>query len=386
MPDQNEQLNDQLESVYPAPDRFGWLRIWRRESATSLGVSVIAFIVIAVLLLVGRLQWPASDPGIPSVEITAVSLSAAERQELALPETAMAKARTTRTAEVKTNTAPARRVKADKVAESGKTVSDKATGAVAELLSDNDAVTAATREAADAINKSLKRLAQLRGGGFRTAADENGTASKKQWHDYLKELRKRGLDVIITFDSTSSMSAAIVDLKQKLLRISTKLIELVPNARVSLCTYRDHGDLYVVKGIALTNKIPKLLYFMQETVARGGGDAPEAVLEGLQWAREQNRKTFERRARTVIIVFGDAPPHAHTIKDCLALAQDFRRKGGVISTVTIGSRPLVEFSEIAHAGGGTASISGPAQQVVRELLILAFGPRFREHILREFRF
>ena len=253
------------------------------------------------------------------------------------------------------------------------------------------------RQAVAGLGKTQQQLADLKalpipdigeagGGSFRTAPDGNGTASKKQWHDYLKELRKRGLDVIITFDSTGSMSAAIHDLKQKLLRISTKLIELVPNARVSLCTYRDHGDSYVVKGIPLTNKIPNLLNFMHTTGAGGGGAAPEAVLEGLQWAREQHRKTIKRRARTVIIVFGDAPPHAHTMKDCLALAQDFRRKGGVISTVTIGFRPLMEFSGIAHAGGGTASISGPAQQVVRELLILAFGPRFREHILREFRF
>lgn len=378
MSEQNEQLIEQLQRPFPTPTRFGWLRLWRRESASAVGLTVILVIIGLGLLMAGRFQWPVSDPGIPSVKVSAVSLSEAQRQELSLPETSMATTAQARSADVQAKTTSVERSKATRVAESGTKVSDQATGAVAELLSDNDAV-----NAADAI-KSLKLRAQLR--GVWKAADENGTASKKQWQDYLKELRKRGLDVIITFDSTGSMAAAIHDLKQKLLRISTQLIELVPNARVSLCTYRDHGDAYVVKGITLTNKIPNLLNFMDTTAAGGGGDAPEAVLEGLQWAREQNRKTFKRRARTVIVVFGDAPPHAHAMKDCLALAQDFRRKGGVISTVTVRSRPLVEFSQIAHAGGGTSSISGPAQQVVRELLILAFGPRFREHILREFDF
>ena len=107
MSDQNEQLNDQLndqlESVYPAPDRFGWLRLWRRESATSLGVSVIAFMVIAVLLLAGRLQWPTEDPEVPTIEITAITLSSAERAEIDLGEP-LVRTESSSMADVRTNT------------------------------------------------------------------------------------------------------------------------------------------------------------------------------------------------------------------------------------------------------------------------------------------
>ena len=219
--DQNEQLNDQLESVYPAPDRFGWLRIWRRESATSLGVSVIAFIVIAVLLLVGRLQWPVSDPGNPSVEISAVSLSAAERQELALPETAMAKARTTRTAEVKTNTAPARRVKADQITESGKTVSDKATGAVAELLSDNDAVTEEALATIRQTQGQLKALAQaITLGDGKTRLKVNPGDGKSAEFFGIKTPGRRFVYVI---DRSGSMASG----DQRFLKANTELLTSV---------------------------------------------------------------------------------------------------------------------------------------------------------------
>ena len=392
---EDQQLQDQLQESFPAPRRFGWVRFWRHDSSHSLGLAVAVTLVLLVLVLWMSRTSGQGASGPIDVAVETISLEPAKQQELNLSEPRPPSAESTEDA-VEVESAPG--VTAQQALPDLPATGQAGLGSGSRGAGDPGSRRKA-RQAAAGLDKTQQQLADLKalpipdigetgggGNGFRTASNGNGTASKKQWHDYLKELRKRGLDVIITFDSTGSMSAAIHDLKQKLLRISTKLIELVPNARVSLCTYRDHGDAYVVKGIPLTNKIPNLLNFMHTTGAGGGGDAPEAVLEGLQWAREQNRKTFKKRARTVIIVFGDAPPHAHTMKDCLALAQDFRRKGGVISAVTIGFRPLVEFSQIAHAGGGTSSISGPAQQVVRELLILAFGPRFREHILREFRF
>ncbi len=160
MTDQNPQLGKALERPYPSPIGFARLKIWLRDSATALGVSLVAVLVMLGLLLVGRLQWPGSDPGIPSVEISAVSLSPAERKELELPETSMAAAKTAKTAEVKTNTAPARRVKADKAADSGRRFSDKASGAAAEVLSDNDAVTEAALEAIRQTQGELRALAE----------------------------------------------------------------------------------------------------------------------------------------------------------------------------------------------------------------------------------
>ena len=199
------------------------------------------------------------------------------------------------------------------------------------------------------------------------------------------QLRKSGLDIVICFDSTGSMSGEINQVKQQIERIGQTLLTLVPKARLSVCTFRDHGDEFVVKGLPLTSSIQDVSSYLARIEAGGGGDHPEAVEEGLYWSASENR--FRPTARKVILLFGDAPPHEEKLKRCLAIAGDFRQQHkGIVSTVTCrNDRPLPEFYQIAVAGGGESFLTSDQRQIMTQLMVLVFGSQHRQKVIEAFK-
>jgi hypothetical protein len=208
------------------------------------------------------------------------------------------------------------------------------------------------------------------------------------WDGLVQQLRRGGLDIVIVFDSTGSMGGEIRQVKDNVRRIGNSLIKLVPKARISLVTYRDAGDAYVVQEpiLPLTGEIQQVESYLEGVEAGGGGDQPEAVHEGLRYAIEQNE--FRAGARKVILLFGDAPPHSAHFATCLRLASDFSRQNkGVVSTVTCrGQDRLKEFVEIAQVGGGEAFLNGDQRQIMTQLMILVFGSQYRSKVLEAFEF
>ena len=132
----------------------------------------------------------------------------------------------------------------------------------------------------------------------------------------IRNLRSTGLDIVIVFDSTGSMTGEIDEVKVQIERIGKILMKLVPDTRISLCTYRDEGDEYEAKGIPLTNDLQELKSFLDTVFADAGGDLEEAVHKGMSWAVKENQ--FRTRARKVMLIFGDAPPHDEYLRECLA--------------------------------------------------------------------
>ena len=205
------------------------------------------------------------------------------------------------------------------------------------------------------------------------------------WDGLLQQLRRSGLDIVITFDSTSSMDREITEVKEQISRIGTTLMKLIPKSRISICTYRDHGDRYVVQGLPLTGDVAAVDRYLAEIGSDGGGDIPEAVHEGLHWAVKNNR--FRTTARKVILLFGDAPPHRQFLDDCLRISADFHRQNqGIVSTVTCRlPRPLSEFDKIAQVGGGESFRTSDERQIMTQLLVLVFGSRHRSKVLEAFK-
>jgi DNA-directed RNA polymerase subunit RPC12/RpoP len=205
------------------------------------------------------------------------------------------------------------------------------------------------------------------------------------WDGMISTLKRHGLDVVIVFDSTGSMGGEIEQVKSQIKRIGTTLLTIVPKARISLCAYRDLSDEYVTKGLPLTSNVQEMEYFLQGIRAGGGGDVEEAVQEGLRWAVQNNQ--FRTNARKVILVFGDAPPHAKDKQACLRVAGDFASQNkGIVSTVTCrNSVKLPEFVEIAQAGGGEAFLTADERQIVTQLLVLVFGSKYRDKVLEAFK-
>jgi hypothetical protein len=229
-------------------------------------------------------------------------------------------------------------------------------------------------------------------GGSESASFELGTMavggggmSDGSWEGMLQSLRRDGLDIVITFDSTGSMQGEIDQVKQQIQRIGTTLLTLVPKARLSICTYRDYGDEYVARGLPLTRDIQQIEYYLSGVLAAAGGDEPEAVHEGLRWSVENNQ--FHPRARKVILLFGDAPPHQEYLPQCLRIASDFHgQQQGLVSTVTCRSPvKLREFVEIAEVGGGESFLTADERQIMTQLIVLVFGSRHRGKVLEAFK-
>jgi DNA-directed RNA polymerase subunit RPC12/RpoP len=198
----------------------------------------------------------------------------------------------------------------------------------------------------------------------------------------ISRLRKDGLDIIITFDSTGSMQGEIDQVKSRISRIGSVLFSLIEKSRIGICTYRDHGDAYVVDGLPMTDNLAEVVLFLEKITASGGGDEPEAVEEGIRWATSQ---PFRRSARKVILLFGDAPPRPDEIVSCQQMAADFRRQGGIISTVTCrNSRRLDAFVSIADLGGGESFLTTHEREIVTQLLVLVFGSQHRDKVLQAF--
>ena len=204
------------------------------------------------------------------------------------------------------------------------------------------------------------------------------------WDGLLQQLRRNGLDIVITFDSTGSMGREIRQLKEQIRRIGGTLMKLVPKSRISICTYRDRGDRFVVQGLPLTGDIAEIDRYLATIDADGGGDMPEAVHEGLAWSVKNNR--FRSTARKVILLFGDAPPHRQHLDDCLSTAADFHRQNnGIVSTVTCRrTYSLPEFNQIARVGGGESFMTFDERQIMTQLLVLVFGSRYRSKVLEAF--
>jgi Mg-chelatase subunit ChlD/phage FluMu protein Com len=201
----------------------------------------------------------------------------------------------------------------------------------------------------------------------------------------LERLKQDGLDLVITFDSTGSMTGEINQVKRQIQRIGRTLMEMIPQTRISICTYRDQGDEFVVKGLPLTRNLDQVQLFLNEISAGGGGDEPEAVAAGLRWSIEENQ--FLPNSRKVILLFGDAPPHEGSIEEIVKMSAGFRqRQGGVISTVTCrSSNRLHSFEMIAQHGGGEAFLTQNEREIVSQLMILVFGSQHQEKVLEAFK-
>lgn len=198
----------------------------------------------------------------------------------------------------------------------------------------------------------------------------------------ISRLKKEGLDIVITFDSTGSMQKEIDQVKSQINRIGSVLFSMIEKSRIGICTYRDRGDEFVVKGLPLTDNLAEVVLYLENITAAGGHDDPEAVDAGLEWATGQ---AFRRSARKVVLLFGDAPPHPSQSVSCQKMASDFRKRGGVVSTVTCRNfRQMPDFVAIADLGGGEAFVTSDEREIVTQLMILVFGSKHRDKVIEAF--
>lgn len=235
------------------------------------------------------------------------------------------------------------------------------------------------------------------------AGGGNARGTAGTFEEYVGGLRQIGLEVVFVVDATGSMGWLIDSVKERITMLSDWIRELVPVTRFGIVAYRDDDDPeFLTRVQPLTLSVGKLRRFLADLEARGGGDVPEGVTAGLRAAID--KAGWTRDSKKVIVIIGDAPPHPEQMEQALALARDFRAKGGSVTTVdvsfdanpeiaaarlgkrvdelaTVGSREVLpEFTEVARAGGGDASSLEGDVLVVRQLAVLIFGKRWAEAV------
>jgi hypothetical protein len=216
---------------------------------------------------------------------------------------------------------------------------------------------------------------------------------------HIQVLREGGLDIVFVFDSTSSMAQVIRQVKYKIENLITVFKQLVPTSRVGLVTYRDSNEAFVTRSHPLSHGTISLNNFLRQINAEGGGDYQEAIDEGLRVAIQD--MNWRPKAKKIIVLMGDAPPHAETVKACTSRVVKFRQQmNGMVSALdttpdtfkpsaqfaaeyNASDRVMPDFRLIADLGGGEAARLSDVELLIRQMVVMVFGSRW-EICLDEF--
>jgi hypothetical protein len=191
------------------------------------------------------------------------------------------------------------------------------------------------------------------------------------------------LEMVFVLDTTGSMSGLIDGAKQRIWGIINDVMQKPskPRVRVGLVAYRDNGDEYVTKLLAITEDLDKVYTTLMDYRADGGGDTPEnvrkALAEGVRnagWA-----KSRDGLAQIVFLV-GDAPPQSYQQEpDVLVTTAEAVRKNMIVNTIQCGSEDGTRevWQSIALRGegkyfaiaqdGGVQAISTPYDTKLADL-------------------
>jgi Mg-chelatase subunit ChlD len=223
--------------------------------------------------------------------------------------------------------------------------------------------------------------------------------------DVVGSLRKVGIDLVLLIDTTNSMQSIIDEVKNEVRGFIANLQQMVPASRVAVVAYRDKGDEYVTKWVDFSFKTDKVQNFVANLRADGGGDYPEAVYEAVDAAMSE--LSWRKTSRRILMIIGSSPPHAETMPALLKVVRDLKEKNGAIGAIDVTRRlhdeyekadwvahgsvgtftptPMPEFYKevsdtyrvITSQGGGELMALGEDKSLLRQVMVLTFGTRWR---------
>ncbi len=170
-------------------------------------------------------------------------------------------------------------------------------------------------------------------------------------------LQQVPLDVLFVLDTTGSMGEEIHRLTQSIEIIHLNLTSLSTNpvVRFGMVLYKDRGDEYTTRTVALTSDIDMFAEELEQVFASGGGDYPEDLQAALLAATRQI--DWNPQGLRLVFIITDAPPQlyrdqTYTYVDA---ARDARRAGIRFYTVGTGGMdiqgeyPLRQLSQYTGA-------------------------------------
>ena len=118
------------------------------------------------------------------------------------------------------------------------------------------------------------------------------------------------VDAVFMCDCTSSMGPYLEQSKEIIKKMIQDIRAKYINSSVfvGFIAYRDHCDTKVLETLDLTSDFEEVYKFIGNLQANGGGDFPEAVVDGLNYATNQISWRSEESLRLLIQIL-DATPH-----------------------------------------------------------------------------
>lgn len=198
------------------------------------------------------------------------------------------------------------------------------------------------------------------------------------------------LDMVIAFDTTSSMSAYINAVKTHVKELVPKLFSSNPDLRIGIVAFGDYCDMKskdnfgkAYQVLDLTNDENKIIQFINEAQDTYGGDGDEfyelvikKITEETEW-REGSTKA--------VLLIADAAPHGvgYSYKGIVSNAQiDWREEakkaselGIKFDTMTIDPMYVEWYKELSAMTNGVSvpfKNSGKTSQVI-EVTVLSRG-------------
>jgi hypothetical protein len=207
----------------------------------------------------------------------------------------------------------------------------------------------------------------------------------------LRPPHLRSFDVGMVVDATGSMGPVLKWLHRDVKRMMKVfgLVSLEP--RIGLTFYRDVGDEFVTRSQPLTGNVNVLIDELARMDARGGGDLPEAVYDGLNECLTRNAWVLGAAGRRAVILIGDAPPRPGTLEKSVELVRRAAESGlklyAIKARTGYGAADLPEFDALAAAGNGQSmwidewiGAQDAGRKVVEAVLVDAIDPGFKDRI------
>ena len=171
-------------------------------------------------------------------------------------------------------------------------------------------------------------------------------------------------DIVFVVDATGSMGAFIASAQRLMVNMIQSLVKNTDvNMEVGVVEYRDHPpqDTTLVR-IHQLGSVEHTQKKIAKLAANGGGDGPEAVLDGLYAACKKIE--WRKHSRKVAVLIGDAPPHGvgaagdgfpqgcpckETIDSVSSMAE---QQGITLYAISLNPTAQASFKKLAQLTGG----------------------------------
>ena len=138
--------------------------------------------------------------------------------------------------------------------------------------------------------------------------EEGKSVETKYSKEALKSNYSDLVEICFLCDCTGSMGSFIAEAKKTIFQMIVDLKEMNSKARIkiSFVGYLDHSDNWITDTLRFTDSQQNINRFIDELYANGGGDFPEAVVDGLYAVRHLD---WSPSSAKILIHILDAPPH-----------------------------------------------------------------------------